>query len=98
LATPLYVTAIFHAKPERVNDLIAVLSELAPPSRAEPGCIEYYFYQDTETPTTIFAIETWENTEALTAHAASPHFQAAAAQLGDLLTEPLAIHKTRRII
>ncbi len=98
MATPLFVTAIFHAKPERLNDLITVLSELAPPSRAEPGCIEYYFYQDTEAPTTIFAIETWESAAALAAHAASPHFQAAAAQLSDLLTAPLAIHKTRRII
>ncbi len=94
----LYVTAIFQAKPDRLNDLITVLSELAPPSRAEPGCIEYYFYQDTESSTTIFAIETWESADALSSHAASAHFQTAAAQFGDLLTAPLAIHKTRRII
>ena len=94
----LYVTAIFEAKPDRVEDLIAVLRDLAEPSRAESGCIEYCFYQDCETPTTIFAIETWESPATLAAHAASPHFQAAAAKLGNMLTKPLAIHKTRKII
>ena len=53
-------------------------------SRAEPGCVSYAFAQDLLDPNVVHIVERWESREALTAHAASAHFQAWRAQGAEL--------------
>jgi len=98
MSEQIHVTAFFRARPDRIDALKAVLSELAPPSRAEPGCIEYAFYQDTDDPTKIVAIETWKDMDAINTHLTLPHFQHAAAKLEGLVEAMPEIYKLRRII
>lgn len=93
-----YVTASFRAKADKVDALKDLLAALAPPSRAEPGCIEYSFYQDTDDPTKIVAIETWKDMDAINAHLTLPHFQQAAAKLEGLVEAMPDIYKLRKII
>lgn len=98
MSEQIHVTAFFRAKSDKIEALKAVLSELAPPSRAEPGCIEYAFYQDTDDPTKIVAIETWKDMGAINKHLTLPHFQRAAAKLEGLVEAMPDIYKLRKII
>lgn len=98
MSEQIHVTAFFNSKPDKIDALTAVLSELAPPSRAEPGCIEYSFYQDTDDPTKIVAIETWKDMDAINLHLTLPHFVAAAGKLDGLVEAMPDIYKLRKII
>lgn len=92
------IVAIFNAKPDRCDDLVQMLAALAPPSRAEPGCIEYGFHRDADDPNRVLAIETWRDEAAIAAHFETPHFQHLAANVEPLLTEPIKLHKCRPLI
>lgn len=93
-----HVTARFQAKPDRIEQLIDVLAELAIPSREEPGCLDYGFYQDSADKATILAIETWKNSAAIESHLTTQHFSEAFAKLGELLQGEPIINKCKRII
>ncbi|MBN0056010.1 antibiotic biosynthesis monooxygenase, partial [Pseudomonas aeruginosa] len=43
----------------------------------EADCIQYDFHKDAEQPRTFHMVEQWRDEAALTAHEATPHFQAA---------------------
>ena len=98
MSEQIHVTAVFRAKSDKVEALKEVLAALAPPSRAEPGCIEYSFYQDTGDPTKIVAIETWKDMDAINAHLTMPHFVEAAGKLDGLVEAMPDIYKLRKII
>lgn len=51
-------------------------------SRAEPGCHEYVFSQETSNPEKVRILELWESMEALEAHFGEPHMAAFNAALG----------------
>jgi quinol monooxygenase YgiN len=51
------------AKPDHVDDLLRLLNEQLPATRAHEGCIEVNGYQDQDDPTTILAIHEWESRE-----------------------------------
>ena len=60
------------------------------PSRAEAGCERYELFQSTDEPTRFQTVERWADREAVEAHLASDHVQAAFAAAGDLLgAEPV---------
>lgn len=42
-------------------------------SREEPGCLEYTYADDVETPWVMRVLERWESWQALDAHFARPH-------------------------
>ena len=98
MSQALYVTAIFRPKPECVDELLAVLGELAPPSRAEPGCVDYAFYRGVDDPWIITAIETWRDRAAFDAHLAAPHFQAALGKVPALVVEEPMITTLTKVI
>jgi quinol monooxygenase YgiN len=89
----LRVVARITARPERVDDVRALLSELIEPTRKEAGCIRYELLQNKSDPTDFTFVEEWENDDALDAHAASEHIKQVASRLTDLITGAPDIRK-----
>jgi quinol monooxygenase YgiN len=88
------VVAIITAKPGRREDVLAAFRAIVPTVRAEPGCLEYGPAIDAEgfgsfqakMGADVFVVlETWENAQALKAHAAAPHMAAYGAKTKDLI-------------
>jgi len=63
------------AKEGEEERVFAILEELAPASRAEPGCLQYHPCRDREDPRRFLIFEAYENDDALRAHGESEHFQ-----------------------
>lgn len=59
----------------REEEVAAILRELAPLSRAEPGCVQYDVHRDPADPRAFFLFERYRDEAAFEAHAASAHFQ-----------------------
>ena len=62
------------AKEGREERVFAILEELAPASRAEPGCRYYQPCRDREDPRRFLIFETYDDDDALRAHSESEHF------------------------
>jgi quinol monooxygenase YgiN len=54
-------------------ELLRVGQAVAAASRAEPGCLGYRLYEDTEVENDFVFVEEWVSSEALRAHFATPH-------------------------
>lgn len=64
---------------------VALGSDMAAKSAAEPGCNQYRFAIDVDDPNVVHLFEEWVDQEALDAHFATPHFaEFGAALLGAL--------------
>mgnify|MGYP002379455443 CR=1 FL=1 len=76
---------------ERLDDAIALGRTMLEPSRSEPGCLAYDFYQHHADPNTICFVETWTSREALNAHFETPHFRDFVPQVEAFAVGPLDI-------
>jgi quinol monooxygenase YgiN len=65
--------ARFHALPERREELRAALAELAPPTRAEPGCQSFEVLNSSHDPELFFIHSRWRDEAAFDDHAELPH-------------------------
>jgi quinol monooxygenase YgiN len=63
------------AKEGEEERVLAILEELAPASRAEPGCRHYQPCRDREDPRRFLIFEIYDDDEALRVHSESEHFQ-----------------------
>jgi quinol monooxygenase YgiN len=63
------------AKEGEEERTLAILEELAPASRAEPGCLHYQPCRDREDPRRFLIFEVYADDDALRAHSESDHFQ-----------------------
>jgi quinol monooxygenase YgiN len=63
------------AKEGQEERVLAILEELAPASRAEPGCRYYQPCRDREDPRRFLIFETYDDDDALRTHSESEHFQ-----------------------
>ncbi|MDP7061391.1 MAG: putative quinol monooxygenase [Planctomycetota bacterium] len=79
------IVAEMEAVPERRAELLEVLDGLLEPSRAEPGCISYRYFFDSENPNIIHFFELWADQAAVDFHFATPHFQALSEKLPNLI-------------
>ena len=85
----LRVVARVKARPNKVNELLSVLSSLVEPTRKEPGCLSYELMQNNEDPTDFTLIEKWQSNTALESHFATKHFKDTLVKLPNLVaTEP----------
>ena len=55
------------------EDVVASLAEVTAASRADTGCVEYWWAEDLDEPNTFRFYECWESEELLNAHLAQPH-------------------------
>ncbi len=63
------------AKEGEEERVLAVLEQLAPASRAEPGCLHYQPCRDRDDPRRFLIFEIYADDDALRAHSESEHFQ-----------------------
>jgi quinol monooxygenase YgiN len=81
----LRVIARIKACPNKVGELLFVLSSLVESTRKEPGCLNYILMQNNEDPTDFTFAEKWQSNAALEAHFKTKHFKDALITLPNLL-------------
>ncbi len=73
---PLTIVAHIHAEPGHEDLVHAALEKLVPPTRAEPGCLQYDLHRDNADPAHFLFFETWENRALWQDHMNAPHLKA----------------------
>ena len=68
---PIHVVSHVDSVPQ--GDALGMLSRLAEASHKEPGCLRFDIMQSTMRPNHFTVVETWQNQQALDAHAAASH-------------------------
>jgi len=66
------VTGSVRARPETLDEVLALSLDHVHRSRAEPGCLLHTVHQDVEDPLRVVFLEHWEDREKLDAHFAVP--------------------------
>ena len=89
------ITAKLTVKPECKAELIKLARGLVQPSRSEPGCISYSFYEDQVNENHYLFFEEWVDREAISRHFDKPYFKDFAARLPQLImgTATIRIHE-----
>lgn len=91
----LKVIARIKARPEKIDELRALLGGLVEPTRAEPGCLRYELLHNTADPTDFTFVEEWRDDAALESHFSTAHIKAALARFNELAAEPLDLRRYR---
>jgi quinol monooxygenase YgiN len=81
------------ARPDKVNELLSVLSSLVEPTTKELGCLSYELLQHNEVPTDLTLVEEWQNESTLELHIATKHFKDAMTKLPNLVAAEPDIRK-----
>jgi quinol monooxygenase YgiN len=88
----LRVVAMMKAKPGSEHELLAALTGLVEPTRAEDGNLGYDLFTSNVDPTTFVTIEEWRSQDDLDAHMKTPHITEALASAGSAFAAPPEIH------
>ena len=81
----LIIHATMELDPDRRDEALDVVADLAAASREEPGVIHYTIAEDVESPGTLQFVERYENRDALAAHQETDHYQAFDGRRDELL-------------
>ena len=87
MSDPVVLYAEFTARPERLADVVRLITQLAEDVREEPGNLEFTVYQRAEDPCRFFVFERYADRAAFEAHLAAPYGATFNAALGDLIVE-----------
>ena len=68
----LLVIGSIRARPEHIEQLLALSMEHVRRSRTEPGCLSHAVHHDVEDPLRLVFVEEWADRAALMAHFAVP--------------------------
>lgn len=79
---------VFHAKPDRAEELGVRLNALATAVREQPGFILFNVHYVDGDPTTWFVYEMWRSSEDFERHRKTPDSSKLNADLRDILTGP----------
>jgi quinol monooxygenase YgiN len=79
------------AKPEKREELLAILAAQVAPTRAEPGCMNYDFHVDAEDSNAFMFYENWRSRADLETHLRTPHLKPLQSRLDELLARPVEI-------
>jgi quinol monooxygenase YgiN len=71
-ARKVVVTGSIQARPERLDELLALSLEHVRRSRTEPGCLAHAVHRDVEDPLRLVFVEEWADRAALLAHFSVP--------------------------
>ena len=82
------VTGRLLARPETLDELVAISLEHVRRSRGEPGCLTHTVHADVENPRRLVFFEEWADREALAAHFAVPASRAFVKAAAALAAEP----------
>ena len=81
------VTLRMVVAPEKREDFLKTIRGILEPTRVEPGCKSFYFYQDIEDKNAFILVEEWETKADLDSHIHKDSYRKVLA-LMDLLSEP----------
>jgi quinol monooxygenase YgiN len=90
----LTIFARFHAAPGRAEALAAAIREVAPPTRAEPGCLGIETYRSTIDPQLFHIHSRWVDAAAFDGHAGLAHTVRFIATADALIDQPREISRT----
>ena len=93
----LHVFVRFDAKPGRLDQLRKEMLAIIQPTRAEPGCVEFHLYEETNASGTLFVHSLWKDDAAVDAHLQFPHMKRFRALLPDLTANQVTPVRTRQI-
>lgn len=88
----------FVARPGQEVALREALIRLTGQSREEVGCLEYTLLEDPDDPARLSIYERWADRAAIDDHDRTPHVAAFVARFDELLAEPLAPRRLRRLV
>jgi len=67
------LTGYLDFRPEERAETIAVLQAVSARSRADQGCVDYWWSEDVDRPSRFRFFECWESEEAFDSHQAQPY-------------------------
>jgi len=76
--------AVLAARPGKSDDLQALLHDMAPHCRAEPGNLAWNVWRDRSDPSKFILDELYRDQDAVAAHRETPHYKDYASKIGDL--------------
>jgi quinol monooxygenase YgiN len=82
------VTGDIVAKPDNLDQILALSLEHVLRSRAEPCCLSHAVHRDEENPLRLVFVEQWADRAALLAHFAVPASRSFAKAVGGLAAQP----------
>ena len=80
-------------RPERRDDAVRAVLEMAEATREEPGCLTYRFFADLADPSIFFLFEEWESEDALARHFRTAHMEVFRRRIPDVVAGPSAIRR-----
>jgi len=86
-----YIIAEIVAKPEKADELRALLVPFTEKARTEPGCQHYALLEVQSEPGRFLTYETWADKAAIDAHMKTPHIQALVPKLEPILAKPFTL-------
>ncbi len=86
------VTGSIQARPETLDELLALSVEHVRRSRAEPGCLSHAVHQDVDDPLRLVFVEEWADRKALHGHFTAPSSQDFASTAATLAAAPPVIN------
>ena len=84
-----HAIAVLNARPDKTEELNALLTSLLEPTRQESGCIQFDLLQNRETPREFAVVSQWHSEQAVQFHIRTAHAQLAMSRLPELLAAPL---------
>ncbi|GGF46841.1 antibiotic biosynthesis monooxygenase [Marmoricola endophyticus] len=88
----LHVVATIPVKPEHVDELRPLISELAVETNKEEGCLSYEARESASAPGVFVTVERWRSQDDLDAHMQTPHIAKALGALEGKAAGEVAIH------
>jgi quinol monooxygenase YgiN len=82
------VTGSVRARPDTLDEVLAISLEHVHRSRAEPGCLVHSVHQDVEDPLKVVFLEHWKDRDALATHFEVPASLAFVTAITALAAEP----------
>ena len=83
------LTAFLRGKPEKREELLAVLRAFVKPTRAEAGCVAYHLHISDTDPNLFVFYENWRSRADLDAHLEMPYLKSFFERRMDLLEKEI---------
>ena len=90
---PAKITAILTARPGKAAELEALLVDMAPHCRAEPGNLRWDVWHDASNSDRYVIDELYRDAAAVEAHRGTPHFQAYLTKIPELAERTSVVSK-----
>jgi len=84
----LIIIASARAQPGKEKDLERALCDVAAPTRAQPGSVQFILLRSLENPAIVVGFERWASAQHHERHLQGPHFKKLADAMSDIVAEP----------